>query len=224
MNGIQAFLEVLVAGETRYLFGNPGSTELPLSDALATDPRLEYILSLHELPLLAIADGYAMASGRLGVACVHISGGLGNAMGMLFNAYLESTPLLIMAGQQDGHAHPRPPRATLGRGAGPSRCAPGAAHAPAILAGSRVTEADGVAELTHLARGWARLYSPRCRRRTAGCPSRPITRSTPVSCRSGRRTSGIGWPSSTSSWWSGWAYCGSWSIAGTTAPSLTTPG
>jgi len=183
LNGIQTFLEVLVAGETRYLFGNPGSTELPL---------------------LAIADG--------------------NAMGMLFNAYLESTPLLIMAGQQDGHAHPRPPRATLGRGAGPSRCAPGAAHAPAILAGSRVTEADGVAELTHLARGWARLYSPRCRRRTAGCPSRPITRSTPVSCRSGRRTSGIGWPSSTSSWWSGWAYCGSWSIAGTTAPSLTTPG
>jgi len=101
MNGIQAFLEVLVAGETRYLFGNPGSTELPLSDALATDPRLEYILSLHELPLLAMADGYAMASGRLGVACVHISGGLGNAMGMIFNAYREGTPLLIMAGQQD---------------------------------------------------------------------------------------------------------------------------
>ena len=87
MNGIQAFLEVLVAGETRYLFGNPGSTELPLSDALAIDSRLEYILSLHELPLLAMADGYAMASGRLGVACVHISGGLGNAMGMIFNRF-----------------------------------------------------------------------------------------------------------------------------------------
>jgi benzoylformate decarboxylase len=101
MNGIQAFLEVLVAGETRYLFGNPGSTELPLSDALAIDPRLEYILSLHELPLLAMADGYAMASGHLGVACIHISGGLGNAMGMIFNAYREGTPLLIMAGQQD---------------------------------------------------------------------------------------------------------------------------
>ena len=48
-----------------------------------------------------MADGYAMASGRLGVACVHISGGLGNAMGMIFNVYREGTPLLIMAGQQD---------------------------------------------------------------------------------------------------------------------------
>ena len=85
----------------RYLFGNPGSTELPLSDALAADPRFAYILALHELPLLAMADGYAMASGQLGVACVHISGGLGNALGMIFNAYREGTPLLIVAGQQD---------------------------------------------------------------------------------------------------------------------------
>lgn len=101
MNGIQAFLEVLAAAGVRYLFGNPGSTELPLSDALATDARFIYILALHELPLLAMADGYAMASGQLGVACVHIAGGLGNAMGMLFNAHREGTPLLIVAGQQD---------------------------------------------------------------------------------------------------------------------------
>lgn len=101
MNGIQAFLEVLAAGGVRYLFGNPGSTELPLSDALATDARFRYILALHELPLLAMADGYAMAAGQLGVACVHISGGLGNALGMIFNAYREGTPLLIVAGQQD---------------------------------------------------------------------------------------------------------------------------
>ena len=223
MNGIQAFLEVLVAGETRYLFGNPGSTELPLSDALATDPRLEYILSLHELPLLAMADGYAMASGRLGVACVHISGGLGNAMGMIFNAYREGTPLLIMAGQQDRRLRFQEPAmesdmvavarpwtkwaaevsrvedvpAAVRRAAqvaltpptGPvflalpvdvqlesaegldlrapripdRRVRPSAealaeaaallvaARAPAILAGSRVTEAGGVAELTQLA-------------------------------------------------------------------------
>ncbi len=101
MNGIQAFLEVLAAAGVRYLFGNPGSTELPLSDALAADPRFQYVMALHELPLLAMADGYAMASGQLGVACVHISGGLGNAMGMLFNAHREGTPLLILAGQQD---------------------------------------------------------------------------------------------------------------------------
>jgi thiamine pyrophosphate-dependent acetolactate synthase large subunit-like protein len=61
----------------------------------------EYIFGLHELPLTAMADGYAMASGGLGVVCVHISCGLGNAMAMLYNAYCAGTPLLLLAGQQD---------------------------------------------------------------------------------------------------------------------------
>jgi benzoylformate decarboxylase len=50
---------------------------------------------------MAMADGYAQASGELGVVCVHITGGLGNAMGMLYNAYRAGTPLFIFAGQQD---------------------------------------------------------------------------------------------------------------------------
>ena len=50
---------------------------------------------------MAMADGYAMASGSLGVVNLHISCGLGNAMGMLYNAYREGTPLLVTAGQQD---------------------------------------------------------------------------------------------------------------------------
>ncbi len=85
----------------RYLFGNPGTTELPLSDALASDSRIEYILGLQEIPVMAMADGYAMASGKLGVVNLHISCGLGNAMGMLYNAHREGTPLLVTAGQQD---------------------------------------------------------------------------------------------------------------------------
>ncbi|NIV31944.1 MAG: thiamine pyrophosphate-binding protein, partial [Anaerolineae bacterium] len=52
-------------------------------------------------PVTAMADGYAMASGGLGVVCVHVACGLGNAMGMLYNAYRAGTPLLIFAGQQD---------------------------------------------------------------------------------------------------------------------------
>ncbi|HSR33823.1 MAG TPA: thiamine pyrophosphate-dependent enzyme, partial [Anaerolineae bacterium] len=56
---------------------------------------------LHELPLTAMGDGYAIASGKLGVVCVHISCGLGNAMGMLYNAHCAGTPLLLVAGQQD---------------------------------------------------------------------------------------------------------------------------
>ncbi len=50
---------------------------------------------------MAMADGYAMASRSLGVVNLHISCGLGNAMGMLYNAYREGTPLLVTAGQQD---------------------------------------------------------------------------------------------------------------------------
>ena len=101
MIGMEALLEILAASRVRYIFGNPGSTELSLNDILVEDDRFEYILGLHELPVTAMADGYAQASGGLGVVCVHISPGLGNAMGMLFNAYSSGTPLLLLAGEQD---------------------------------------------------------------------------------------------------------------------------
>ena len=101
MLGIEAFLEILAAARVRYVFGNPGSTELPLNDALVGDSRFQYIFGLQEVPLMAMADGYAMASGQPGVVCVHICCGLGNAMGMLYNAHCEGTPLLLLAGQQD---------------------------------------------------------------------------------------------------------------------------
>lgn len=100
-SGIEAFIEMLSQFGVRYIFGNPGTTELPLNDALITDQRIRYILGLQEVPVMAMADGYAMASGQLGVVNLHISCGLGNAMGMLYNAYREGTPLLVTAGQQD---------------------------------------------------------------------------------------------------------------------------
>jgi benzoylformate decarboxylase len=101
LSGIQAFIELLVQEKVPYLFGNPGTTELPLNDALVDDSRLQYVLGLQEIPVMAMADGYAMASGRLGVVNLHACCGLGNAMGQLYNAYREGTPLLITAGQQD---------------------------------------------------------------------------------------------------------------------------
>lgn len=101
MTGICAFLEMLAGHGVRYLFGNPGTTELPLSDALADDRRLRYIVTLQEVPAVAIADGYAQASRLPGVVNVHICCGLGNAMGMLYNAWREGTPLVLTAGQQD---------------------------------------------------------------------------------------------------------------------------
>jgi benzoylformate decarboxylase len=97
----QALLDMLADAGVRHIFGNPGTTELPLVDALVDDRRFEYILGLQEVPVMAMADGYAMASRGLGVVNLHISCGLGNAMGMLYNAYREGTPLLVTAGQTD---------------------------------------------------------------------------------------------------------------------------
>ncbi len=99
--GIHAFLDLLVTAGVDTLFGNPGTTELPLCDALVDDERIRYILGLQEVPVMAMADGYAMASRGVGVVNLHISCGLGNGMGMLYNAHREGTPLLVTAGQQD---------------------------------------------------------------------------------------------------------------------------
>ena len=101
ISGIQAFLEMLSDFNVRYIFGNPGTSELPLNDALVDDDRFQYILGLQEVPVMSMADGFSMASRTLGVVSLHISCGLGNAMGMLYNAYREGTPLLVTAGQQD---------------------------------------------------------------------------------------------------------------------------
>jgi benzoylformate decarboxylase len=101
MTGIEAFLEVLAAAGVKHIFGNPGTTELPLNDALVNDRRFYYIFGLHEIPVMAMADGYAQASGSIGVANVHICCGLGNAMGMLYNAHCSGSPVLLTAGQQD---------------------------------------------------------------------------------------------------------------------------
>ena len=101
VSGIQAFVEMLAQHGVRYIFGNPGTTELPLNDALVGEQRIRYILGLQEVPVMAMADGFAMASGELGVVNLHVSCGVGNAMGMLYNAHREGTPLLVTAGQQD---------------------------------------------------------------------------------------------------------------------------
>lgn len=99
--GIHCFLDLLHAYGISTIYGNPGTTELPLNDALLTDPRFEYRLGLHEVPVMAMADGFTQASGRVSCVNLHTCCGLGNAMGMLYNAYQEGTPLLITAGQQD---------------------------------------------------------------------------------------------------------------------------
>ena len=86
ISGKRAFLELLRQEGIEILFGNPGTTELPLMDALAVMPELRYVMALQEAAVLAMADGYAQASGKLAFVNLHIAPGLGNAMGMLYDA------------------------------------------------------------------------------------------------------------------------------------------
>ena len=83
------------------MFGNPGTTELPLMDAFAVEHDIRYILGLQEAALMSMADGYAQASGKLAVLNLHVAPGLGNAMGMLYDAMKANAPVLVTAGQQD---------------------------------------------------------------------------------------------------------------------------
>jgi benzoylformate decarboxylase len=89
------------------IFGNPGSNELPFLDRFPDDFR--YVLGLHEGAVLAMADGYAQATGRPAFVNLHSAAGLGNAMGNLANARAAHTPLVVTAGQQS--------RAMIGLGA-----------------------------------------------------------------------------------------------------------
>src|SRR5665213_1576066 len=104
ITGRSAFLALLKDEGITHLFGNPGTTELPIMHALKDHPDLTYVMAMQESLVVAIADGYSRASGRL-VACnVHVAPGLGNAMGSLFNAAFTGTPMILTAGQQEqGH-------------------------------------------------------------------------------------------------------------------------
>ena len=99
--GAAVLLEVLRSEGCRYIFGNPGTTELALMDALLGAPDIGYIWGLQEASAVAMADGYANASGRPGFVNLHTAGGLGHGMGALINAQVSNTPLVVTAGQQD---------------------------------------------------------------------------------------------------------------------------
>lgn len=102
--GRAAFLELLSSEGVDTLFGNPGTTELAIMEALGAQSSIDYVLGLQESVVVAMADGYARASGRLAACNVHVAPGLGNAMGSLYNAKFYGSPVLVTAGQQEqGH-------------------------------------------------------------------------------------------------------------------------
>ncbi len=80
------------------IFGNPGSTELPMFRDFPADFR--YVLGLQELVAVGMADGYAQATRNTGLVNLHSATGLGHALGGIFTAYKNQTPLVVTAGQQ----------------------------------------------------------------------------------------------------------------------------
>jgi benzoylformate decarboxylase len=80
------------------IFGNPGSTEQPFLKNFPSD--FEYVLGLQEATAVAMADGFAQATGKPALLNLHTSAGTGHGMGNIMTAFLNKTPLIITAGQQ----------------------------------------------------------------------------------------------------------------------------
>ncbi|MGH8906546.1 MAG: thiamine pyrophosphate-binding protein [Egibacteraceae bacterium] len=94
-----AIIEQLLADGIRYMFGNPGTSEQGFLDALGDYPDFEYIFALHESVAVGMADGYARATRQPTVVQLHSGVGLGNGIGMMYQAKRGHSPLVVIAGE-----------------------------------------------------------------------------------------------------------------------------
>ena len=95
------FLELLRDEGVDRVFGNPGTTEVPMIEALSGARDLTYTLGVQEQAVVAMADGYARTSGRPSFVNLHAAGGLSNGLIGMLNALRSHTPMVVTAGQQD---------------------------------------------------------------------------------------------------------------------------
>jgi benzoylformate decarboxylase len=102
-----ATLQLLRDLGIRTLFGNPGSTELPLLGDWPDD--FHYVLGLQEIVAVGMADGYAQANGQAAIVSLHSAAGVGHALGAIFTAHKNQTPMVIIAGQQERSLLPLQP-------------------------------------------------------------------------------------------------------------------
>ena len=107
--GRELFFKALHRQGVEVVFGNPGTTELPLIEELTRHTGIKYQMALHEAVAVNAADGYAQATGKVGVVNLHVAPGLGNGLGMVYNAWEGRTPLLVTAGQADTRMRLREP-------------------------------------------------------------------------------------------------------------------
>lgn len=101
MLGRDLVLEAFRQYQVEYLFGNPGTTELPLLDGLVNYPEIKYVLGLHEDIAVGMAAGYAQATGKPGVVNLHVAPGLAHGLGNMYNAFRAGIPLVVTVGQHD---------------------------------------------------------------------------------------------------------------------------
>ena len=101
MTGRRALIETLRAEGMKYIFGNPGTSESPIMDALEGYPDIRYLLATQEGVAMGMADAYARASGAPSFVNLHIETGLANGISLLHNANTGGTPLVLTAGNKD---------------------------------------------------------------------------------------------------------------------------
>src|ERR1700739_3859323 len=94
----EAVFELFRAFGTTTIFGNPGSTELPMFRNFPGDFR--YVLALQEMVAVSMADGYAQATRNAGLLNLHAAAGVGHSLGAVFTEYKNQPPLVIIAGQE----------------------------------------------------------------------------------------------------------------------------
>ena len=102
VQGIQgrfAIIEQLLADGITHMFGNPGTVEQGFLDAIESYPKLRYITTLQETIAVATADGYARATQRPALVQLHSGVGLGNGVGMMYQAKRGGSPLVVIAGE-----------------------------------------------------------------------------------------------------------------------------
>ena len=97
--GRDLLFQLLAHYEIPYIFGNPGTSELPFIDGVPYHENVEYITALHEAIAVGMAMGYARQTGKHGVVILHVAPGLANGMGNIYNAHRAGIPLVVIAGQ-----------------------------------------------------------------------------------------------------------------------------
>jgi len=101
MTGKKALLEMLKAEGVEYIFGNPGTSEGPIIDALEDYPEFKYILTLQEGVAVGMGEAYARATGRAAFVSLHIDSGLANGISLMQDAFTTGTPMVVVSANYD---------------------------------------------------------------------------------------------------------------------------